>query len=250
MELENKTILITGASAGIGRALAEKLARTKCNLILTARRIQLLEIIKSKNNYSARIEVVKCDSGCKDEVMAAYEYAKKVFGGIDIVILNAGVGSPVKVEEFSSSGAEEAMRTNFLGVVYWVEVLINAFIEKRGGIIVGVSSLADNRAYGATFYNSSKAALSNFLEGLRLDLKKYNVRVLTVKPGFVNTHMTAQNNFTMPFLLSPEEAADKIIRGIEKEKKIIQFPWQTVLLTRIIGLLSLTVFEFFMKKKQ
>ncbi len=123
-------------------------------------------------------------------------------------------------------------------------MLLPDFIKNKEGLLAGVSSLADNRAYGTTFYNASKAALTIFLEGLRLDMKKHNVQVLTVKPGFVKTPMTDQNNFKMPFLLSAEDAADIILKGIEKEKKIIQFPFATVLLTRIVGLLPLSVYEF------
>lgn len=249
MKFEGKTIIITGASAGIGRAIAEKLAEVKCNLLLTARRLELLEEIKNNASNKARIEIVKCDVGNKDEVQIAYSRAKNVFGAIDIAILNAGVGLYATVEDFNSAAAEITMKTNYLGVVYFTELLIKDFILRKEGMIIGVSSLADNRAYGITFYNPSKAALTNFLEGLRLSLKKYNVKVLTVKPGFVKTDMTAKNNFKMPFLFTPEKAAGIILKGIEKEKKIIQFPWPIVLLTRIAGLLPLTVYEFLAGKK-
>jgi short-subunit dehydrogenase len=248
MTFDKKTILITGASAGIGRALAEKLAQTECNLILTARRIELLEDLKNQSSKKARIEIIKCDVSRKEDVRSAYERTKNIFGIPDLVILNAGVGIPVTVENFSSHPAEEIIKTNFLGVVYWTEVLLPDFIQRAGGIIAAVSSLADNRAYGVSFYNPSKAALTLFLEGLRLDLKKYNIKVLTIKPGFIKTGMTASNNFKMPFLLQPEDAARIILKGIEKEKKIIQFPLPLVLLTRIIGLLPLTVYEFFAGK--
>jgi len=243
MEFEKKRIVITGATAGIGRALAEKLSSIECSLLLTGRRTNLLDEFKSKP-CKARVEIIKCDTGNFEEVKAAYDYAYKCFGGIDIAILNAGIGMPVTVEKFSARGAEETMQTNFISSAYWSELLLKDFIARKEGMIVGVSSLADNRAYGATFYNASKAALTIFLEGLRLDLKKYNVKVLTVRPGFVETGMTAQNKFKMPFLLSTAQAAEIILRGIEKEKKIIQFPWQMVLLTRFIGLLPLTVYEF------
>lgn len=249
MTFDKKTILVSGASAGIGRALAEKLAQTECNLVLTARRIELLEELKNGNSNKARIEIIKCDTGMKEGVLSAYGRIKNIFGIPDIVILNAGVGIPVTVENFSSLAAEEIIRTNFLGAVYWIELLLPDFIRKHGGIIAAVSSLADNRAYGVSFYNPSKAALTIFLEGLRLDLKKYNIKVLTIKPGFVKTNMTASNNFKMPFLLQPQEAARMILKGIKEEKKIIQFPFMMVLITRIIGFLPLSIYEFFAGKR-
>ena len=244
MKTENKTILITGASAGIGRAIALRLAKKNCRLFLTARRIDLLEEIKNSPLNSAQIEIFKCDVSKKEEVSAAYAKAKEIFGKIDIAILNAGTGSPISVENFNSHGGEDAFGINFFGAVYWIELLIKDFIEKQEGIIAGISSLADNRAYGATFYNPSKAALSVFLEGLRLDLRKYNIKVLTVKPGFVDTHMTSKNKFKMPFIMSADKAARIIISGIEKEKCIIQFPLPMVFLTRILGLLPSKVFDF------
>lgn len=248
MTFDKKTILLTGASAGIGRALAEKLAQTECNLVLTARRIELLADLKNRNSNKAHIELIKCDVSKKEEVLSAYEKTKNIFGIPDIVILNAGIGIPVTVENFSSHSAEEVIKTNFLNVVYWTELLLPDFIQKNDGVIAAVSSLADNRAYGVSFYNPSKAALTIFLEGLRIDLKKYNIKVLTIKPGFIKTNMTAANNFKMPFLLQPEDAARIILKGIEKEKKIIQFPLAMVVITRIIGLLPLTVYEYFAGK--
>jgi len=243
MNFTQKTILITGASTGLGKAMAQKLANYNCNLILTARRIELLEEIKNNPSNKARVEIFKCDVSKYEDVKSVYEQAKNIFGQIDIAILNAGVGIHVTVENFISRSAEETFGVNLLGVVYWTEMFLPDFIKKQEGAIVGVSSLADNRAYGTTFYNASKAALTIFLEGLRIDMKKYNVKVLTVKPGFVKTPMTDQNNFKMPFLLTPEAAAEIILKGIEKEKKIIQFPFATVLLTRLIGLLPLSVYE-------
>jgi short-subunit dehydrogenase len=243
MELENKTILITGASSGIGRALALKLLQKECRLALAARRIELLNEM-AVLPHKAELLILKCDVGQKEENKKAFREINERFGNIDIAILNAGISIPVTAENFNSSAAEEIVKTNFLGNVYWIELLLPSFVKKGNGIIAAVSSLADNRAYGLTFYNPCKAALSLFLEGLYLEMKKYKVKIITIKPGFVNTGMTEKKNFIMPFLLSSDCAADKIIKGLEKEKKIIQFPFMTVLLTRVIGLLPLTAYNF------
>ncbi len=248
MTLENKTILITGASAGIGKAIAGKLSLINCRLILAARRISLLDEIKSNPAAKAEIETVQCDVSKKEDVAAAYKFAVEKFGNIDIAILNAGVGMHVTPTAFNSEYAEKVMGTNFMGVVYWIEHLLKDYLKNNRGTIVGISSLADNRAYGTSFYNPSKAALTIFLEGLRLDLKKHNINVITVRPGFVETDMTSRNNFKMPFLISPSKAAEIIVEGIIKEKKMIQFPIPTVLLTRIIGFLPLSLYELFAAK--
>ena len=239
MEFKNKTILITGASTGIGKALGKKLLSEDCNLILTARRNDKIE--EWVNNFvSPKAEILILKNDVTDKVKVAESYQKIInkFENIDIAILNSGIGKEVTPETFSSEVAEDIMNTNFLGVVYWIEQLLPDMMKKNSGIIAPVSSLADNRGYSRSgFYCASKSALSNFAEGLSIDLKKYGIKVLTIKPGFVKTPMTDQNKFKMPFLISAEKSAELIISGIKKEKAIIQFPFPTVLGAKILGLL-------------
>ncbi len=239
MDFENKTILITGASTGIGRAVGKKLLNVKCNLLLTARRTELIEAwLSNIENQKAEILILKNDVTDKVNVAESYHKAVKRFGKIDIAILNSGIGKSITPETFSSQAAEDIINTNFLGVVYWIEQLLPDMMKRKKGIIAPVSSLADNRGYsGSGFYSASKSALSIFAEGLSIDLKKYGIKVLTIKPGFVKTPMTGQNKFKMPFMISDEKSADYIITGIEKEKAIIQFPFPTVLGAKIVGLL-------------
>ncbi|MCL6096997.1 MAG: SDR family NAD(P)-dependent oxidoreductase, partial [Bacteroidetes bacterium] len=134
---------------------------------------------------------------------------------------------------------------NVLGIIYWIEQLLPEFLQRKNGTIVGVSSLADNRGYSCSgFYCASKAAVTNYLEGLCVELKPHGIKVVTVKPGFVKTPMTDQNKFKMPMLMSPEKAASKILTGIKKEKRVIQFPLPMVLLTRIVGLIPGRLYEW------
>ncbi len=251
MKLENKNILITGASSGIGEALAGKLAKSN-NLILVARNYEKLKLIKEQNETGKyKIFPVQCDVSKKTEVEEAYVKIKKKFTAVDVAILNSGVSYRMKVEKFNSGLAEEIFGTNVMGIIYWVEQLIKDFVRERKGTIVGVSSLAGNRGYsGSSFYSASKAAVSIYLEGLRNELKKYNVKVLTVKPGFVKTPMTDKNKFPMPFIISPEKAAGYIIRGIEKGKKIIAFPLPMVLIVKFIGALPVSVYDFLASKNK
>lgn len=239
MDFENKTILITGASTGIGKAIGERLLNTKCNLILTARRNELIkDWLSNIENHKAEILILKNDVTDKVNVAESYQKAGIRFGKIDIAILNSGIGKSITPETFNSQAAEDIINTNFLGVVYWIEQLLPDMMKGKSGIIAPVSSLADNRGYsGSGFYCASKSALSIFAEGLSIDLKKYGIKVLTIKPGFVKTPMTDKNKFKMPFMISDEKSADYIITGIEKEKAIIQFPFPAVLGAKIIGLL-------------
>ena len=247
MNFNNKVVLITGASTGIGKAIAQKLMNENCRLVLLSRRTELIkEYINQKLIENNQLLILKCDVTKKEEVASAYKQIKEKFGKVDIAILSAGVGHPpLTVENYNSRFAEETFSTNVLGIVYWVEQLLPEFVNRKEGIIVGVSSLADNRGFsGSGFYCASKASASIYLEGLRLELKRYGIKVITVKPGFVRTPMTDQNKFKMPLLMEPDKAADIIIDGIRKEKRIIQFPWQTFLASRLIGLLPGSLYEW------
>ena len=239
MTFENKTILITGASTGIGRAIGEKLLNVNCNLILIARRDdKISKWVGESKNLKAQILILKNDVTDKTNVALTYKKIEEKFNTVDVVILNSGIGESITPKNFNSQAAEKIINTNFLGVVYWIEQILPNMLEQGKGIIAPVSSLADNRGYsGSGFYCASKAALSIFAEGLAIDLKKHGIKVLTIKPGFVKTPMTDKNKFKMPFMISAEKSAAYIISGIKKEKTIIQFPLPTVLGSKIIGLL-------------
>lgn len=246
MRLTGKTILLTGASTGIGKALAFELAKEKCNLILVARRIELLEEIqKELHQINGNVTIAKCDVGVKAEVESAYQLIKTTYNKIDIAILNAGMSKRVTVKTYDSRIAEQTFATNVLGIIYWVEQLLPEFINRKEGWIVGVSSLADNRGYsGSSFYCASKAAVTNYLEGLRIECKQYNIKITTVKPGFVTTPMTDGNKHPMPFIMPPGKAARIIVSGLKRNKRMIQFPRRLVLITKIIGIIPGRIFDF------
>ncbi|MFA3783672.1 SDR family NAD(P)-dependent oxidoreductase [Melioribacteraceae bacterium 4301-Me] len=250
MELTNRTILITGASSGIGEALARRLAHFKCSLILVSRRKEILDKLKEELKQKANsIITLQCDVSSKTEVTKIFDFIHDKKIKIDIAILNAGIGNEMKVENYDSAIAEKIFNTNVLGMIYFIEKLIPEFIQRRSGIIAGISSLADNRGYSRSgFYCASKAAISVYLESLRLEFKPYGVKVITIKPGFVKTPMTSKNKFPMPFIISAENAADIIIKGIQKEKRVIQFPMPTVILSRLVGLLPTNIYEYLASK--
>ena len=250
MNFSGKVILITGASSGIGRELAVHLSKENCLLALLARRLDLLndlaEQIKINNS---RIEILKCDVTNTDDVSSAVNEIKNKLGRIDIAILNAGVGHRAGPKEYNSSSSKNVFDTNILGITHFIENILPDFIERRDGMIVGVSSLSDSRGWpGNGFYSASKIAVTRLLESLRIDVKQFNIKVITVKPGFVKTPMTDKNDFYMPFLMSTEKAAKKIINGIRKEKRIIQFPLPTVLGSKIVGILPDIIFEHYAAK--
>lgn len=246
MNLKNKTILITGASSGIGHELAKQFAEEECNLILLARRIEILDSLVQKINTNEHVILTyKCDIRNKSEVENVFNDIRKKIDRIDIAILNSGVGLKSSVQDFKSENADETFQVNVLGMIYCVEELLKDFAPRKNGVIAGVSSISDVRGFPQNgFYCASKAAASIFLESIRVELKKYNVKVITVRPGFVITPMTAKNKFKMPFLMDAERAARIIINGIKKEKKIIEFPIGTVLGGKLLKLLPNFIFDY------
>ncbi|MCF8305522.1 MAG: SDR family NAD(P)-dependent oxidoreductase [Ignavibacteriales bacterium] len=238
-----QNILITGASTGIGRALAENLAHKDNKLILVSRRVELFEeILRIRKD---NVLVLKCDVSDRESVRSAYTEVQKFCEVPDISILNSGVGFHMTPDNYDSRLAEITMGTNFMGVIYWIEQLLPDLIKKGSGMIAGVSSLADANGFsGSGFYCASKAALSVYMQGLRTELKSRGIKVITIKPGFVKTPMTDKNNFEMPLIMSAEKAATIILEGIKKGKPIIQFPFPIVFATRLISLLPEKLYQF------
>lgn len=250
MNFTNKVVLLTGASSGIGYSLAKSLPKENCSLALLSRsKITLDELVTEIKIDGAKALSYKCDVGNLDAVKHTFERIKNDFGRIDIAILNAGVSHRADVKNYSVEIARNIFDVNVFGIINFIEQLIPDFIQRKEGMIVGVSSLAEARGFPKSgFYNASKSAASLMLESLRVELKPYNIKVLTVKPGFVRTPMTDKNDFQMPFLMDADKAAKIIIDGIKKEKHIIQFPLTTVIGSKIIKLLPDWLFDYLMNR--
>lgn len=249
MHLNNKVVLVTGASSGIGKYLSLLLGKEDCKLILLSRRIEELEKLRDSINPNEKLKCYKCDVSDLEQVELIYHQIKNEFGKVDIAILNAGVGHQGKIQSFDINQAREIFDTNVFGVLNFFNVLLPDFVAARSGYIIGVSSMADVRGFANSgVYCASKSALSKILESFRIELKSFNVKLITVRPGFVRTPMTDKNKFHMPFLLQPEKAAEIILNGIKKEKSIIQFPLPMYFASELIRHLPNSLFEFLSSK--
>lgn len=250
MNFNNSVVLITGASSGIGYQLAKDLVKQGAKVALLSRRLELLHKLADELKDHTLVHIYKCDVTNKVEVAETISKVKKDFGKIDIAILNSGVAFRSSVLQYKSEDAEITFNTNVLGAVYCIEQLLPDFISEKRGVIVGISSLGDGKGFPKSgFYSASKAALTILLESLRIELKKFNVKVVTVKPGFVKTAMTDKNEFEMPFLISLDEGSKMIIDGLKKDKRIIEFPWQTTIGAKILRMIPTKWFEAFASKE-
>jgi len=224
--VDGRSVLITGASSGIGAELARQLARRGCRLALMARRLERLAELKAEcEELGAEVSIYSCDVTDKQAVQAAFQSAREQLEGIDIAILNAGIGGPTPCHRYDSERVLSIFNTNVFGLVFGLEALLPAMLERGSGAIVGVASLAGYRGLPvSTAYGASKAAVINMLEGMRIELRPRGIDVMTVCPGFVKSEMTDTNKFPMPFFWPTDRAARRIIRGIEKRRREIHFP--------------------------
>ncbi len=236
MKNKHNNVVIIGASQGIGKALAMEYAAHNTKLVLLSRNTASIEsIAEDIKSNGGECYIKKCDVTSFGEVKDGIEFAVSKLGNLDLVIINSGIGGPNWMDKFSSSDFVKSFEVNTFGIAYALEVLIPIMKKQGYGTIAGVTSLADIRGYGgSSSYSASKAAGSILLESARVELKKHNIRVITVRPGFVKTAMTDKNEFKMPLLMQPPKAARIIRKKIEKGRSVVQFPWPIVLSTRII----------------
>ena len=235
MSFANQVAVITGASTGIGHALARALAREGCKVGLLARRQSLLEQLR--DGIRAAGGVAECAAANVAErlqtVAAIHDLAARL-GPVDLLIANAGVGGPVVLEPFNVDVQERVLRVNFLGVIYAIEAVLPAMLQRGRGHLAAVSSMAAYKGLpGEMAYTASKAAVNNYMEGLRIDLRGRNIAVTTICPGFVKTPMTDVNEFHMPWMMDADRAARRIVRALRRRRKVYNFPWQMALFMRV-----------------
>ena len=231
-----KCAWIIGASSGIGRALALRLAALGTDVVASARSATALDQVATEAAGSpGKITAVPIDATDKKSVAAAAKSVAKEVGSVDSAILCAGTYIPVSADAFSSEKIRKQFDVNLMGTVHVLEAVMPAMLERKSGHLAVVSSVAGYRglptgaAYGAT-----KAALINLCESLKFDLDRAGVRLQLVNPGFIETPLTDKNTFHMPFLMPVDKAVDRMIDGFRSNRFEITFPrrftWQLKLM--------------------
>ncbi|MCI0339351.1 MAG: SDR family NAD(P)-dependent oxidoreductase [Acidobacteria bacterium] len=239
-----RVVLITGASSGIGYRLALEVAKNKGALALVARRRELLDDLSYEvEKLGGEALTLVCDVGDQEQVRQAVSETVRYFGRIDLAILSAGVNSPSNAVSFKAGRFEHLLRVNVLGVAYCLEALIPLMRGQKNGIIAAISSLAGDRGMpGYAGYCATKAALSTLIEGMRVELGQYGVRLVTIEPGYVLTPMT-ENAGKMPFLMQADEAARLILRRIERGDRVIRFPLVPSLFMKMVRMMPVSLFD-------
>jgi short-subunit dehydrogenase len=235
MSFAHQVAVITGASSGIGWELAKVLAAQGCKVGLIARRKEnlnaLAENIRQTGGTAA---IAAADVSDCAQLQAAVAEIRRQLGPIDLLIANAGVGMPTLLSPMNVADVEKMFRVNLLGTVYGIEAVLPEMLERRQGHLAAISSLAAYKGLpGESGYCASKAAVSSYMEGLRIHLRDKGIAVTTICPGFIRTPMTAVNKFHMPWLLEPDDAARRIVRALARRRKVYNFPWQMSLLMKL-----------------
>ncbi len=234
--MNKKIIWITGASTGIGKALAIKFAENGWKVAASARREELLKDLNKTNEniHSYPLDVTKIDN-CK----AIADSIIKDLGQIDICVFGTGMHDPKSEKKFNLEKIREIMEVNYFGTMNSINSIYEYFSKKKSGQISIISSVAGYRGLPAAgAYCASKSALISFTESLYFDMIRKNVKVSVISPGFIKTPMTDQNDFPMPMIKSAEYAANKIYLGLLKNNKFeIHFPKTFTLLMKIIQIL-------------
>lgn len=237
--------LITGASVGIGAALARELARRGHAVGLVARRAELLEALCAEIVAAGgKAAWAAADVTDRAQVEEAAARITAALGPIDLLVANAGTGVAVKAASAPVDAWMQVFRLNLDGVVYSVGAVLPGMVARNGGHLAVVSSIAGYRGLpGNGAYSASKAAVTTFFEALRVDLKSHGIAVSTIHPGFIKTPLTDKNRFPMPFLMPAERAATLIADGLAARRSEINFPWQMVWLLKLARLLPNWVYD-------
>ena len=246
MSENQKKIWITGASSGIGKALAEKFAAEGWKVAASARRKEILDKMSEHENiFSYPLDVTN-----QDQIKNSFEKIIEDFNGLNLCVFSSGTYDPKLEQEINVVQNKFVMETNFFGVLYCIKAVESYFKNKKDGHISIVSSIAAYRGLpNSSGYGPSKAALTNLTESLYFDFKKYNVRISLVSPGFIKTPLTDKNEFPMPFIKSPEFAAEKMFNGLTKSKAFeIHFPKALTVLLKIFRVLPYKIYLFLIDK--
>lgn len=250
MNLSNKTILVAGASSGIGRSVAMQLAQNNNRLIICARRKeQLDELAKAIEAKGGKALAIPCDALDKDASAAAIQQAINSFGKIDAALLNIGDGPAFNMSKTSVDEITANMDLNYTTMVNFLIPLIAHMKEQKGGLIAHTNSLAGFLGLPMQGpYSAAKAACRILMDTCRTELKPFGIKFVSAYPGFVATERVADDGIPAPFEISEHVAAGHIIRAMRKEKSDYLFPFVTGSLIRLALILPKPVTGYLLSK--
>lgn len=238
-----QTVVITGASSGLGTALARHYAAEGAAVGLIARRHVPLQALAAEHPAGYRLQLA--DVRDATGMRAAAQALVAAQGLPDIVFANAGISIGTLTEAAEDEQPfREVLETNVIGVMNTFQPYVAAMRERGHGILVGIASVAGYRGLpGAAAYSASKAAAIRYLESLRVELRGSGIHVITICPGYIVTAMTAKNPYRMPFIMDADRAAAAIAGIVARRKSYAVIPWQMALVARLMHVLPRPLYD-------
>ncbi len=239
-------VFITGASSGIGQALAHRYHQAGFRLALVARRTSEVKTWASAQEISPdSYEIYSADVSVTDSIVAAGRDCIARQGVPDVVIANAGISVGMDTAVLSDIDVmARTFATNNIGMAATFQPFVDAMVQRGSGTLVGIGSVAGIRGLpGHGAYCASKAAVISYCESLRGELRPHGVRVVTVSPGYIDTPLTQQNRYSMPFLMQPADFADRAFRTIQAGVSYRVIPWQMGVVAKLLRMLPNPLFD-------
>ena len=239
-------VFITGASSGIGQALAHRYHQAGFRLALVARRTSEVKTWASAQGISPNsYEIYSADVSMTDSIVAAGRDCIARQGLPDVVIANAGISVGMDTAVLSDIDVmARTFATNNIGMAATFQPFVDAMVQRGSGTLVGIGSVAGIRGLpGHGAYCASKAAVISYCESLRGELRPHGVRVVTVSPGYIDTPLTQQNRYSMPFLMQPADFADRAFRTIQAGVSYRVIPWQMGVVAKLLRMLPNPLFD-------
>ncbi len=230
------TAWVIGASTGIGAEIARQLAASGVKVAASARSI-------GPSDETTNLKAWPLDVTDQKAVAETFAKIESAMGSIDLVIVSVGTYKPLNGFDLTLADHRAGIEVNYMGVVNVLQAILPNFRQKASGHIAWISSVAGYAGLPkSAAYGPSKAALINLAEGLKPELNKAGIALSVINPGFVKTPMTAANDFPMPFLMEPAEAARLTIKGLAAKKFEIAYPWVFVAILKVLRILPYWAF--------
>jgi len=239
MELSGKVAWVIGGSSGIGAALARELVARGARVAISARRIDQLGEVSAGTMLTVPADVTDAAS-----LSAAACRIRDELGPIDLAVLSAGYWKQMNVASWDTATFDRHVQVNLIGMSNSIAAVLPEMLAARSGVIAGISSVAGYRGLsGSEAYGATKAGQINLLESLRIHVARSGVRVITICPGFVDTELTAGNDFPMPFIIDAATAGRAICDGLERQRTEIVFPLRMAWLMKAARLVPVSLWS-------